>query len=127
MKKALCISVILIVILFTFTSCGGMSISNSKFKDISKYVTENIETLTPQSETQFYDYDATGLSVGGVNYGYYYSENNEILVPDFYNGDELGSSYEKDEGTYFGKPNDGKDWCFVRQITDKWFYYELHW
>lgn len=30
-------------------------------------------------------------------------------------------------GTYFGKPNNGTDWCFVKQITNNWYYYELHW
>lgn len=35
--------------------------------------------------------------------------------------------YEADGGTYFGKPNNGTDWCFIKEITDKWYYYELHW
>ena len=32
-----------------------------------------------------------------------------------------------DGGEYFGRPNNGTDWCFVKKITDCWYYYELHW
>ena len=64
---------------------------------------------------------------GGVYYGYYYTANNDIEVPDFYAGGNLGERYEADGGTYFGKPNNGTDWCFIKKITDKWYYYELHW
>jgi hypothetical protein len=30
-------------------------------------------------------------------------------------------------GTYFGKPNNGTDWCFAKQTINNWYYYELHW
>lgn len=50
-----------------------------------------------------------------------------LLVKDFYDGNNLGQQYETDAGTYFGKPNDGTDWCFIKVITDNWYYYELHW
>ena len=52
---------------------------------------------------------------------------NEVVIPDFYQDDNLGEQYEGDGGNYFGKPSSGTDWCFIKQITDNWYYYELHW
>lgn len=118
---------ILVLFLFTFTACEGMSVSTKRYDEISNYVLENIDTLSPEKEIEFFDYEATGLSIGGVYYGYYYTANNDIEVPDFYAGGNLGERYEADGGTYFGKPNNGTDWCFIKKITDKWYYYELHW
>ena len=118
---------ILVLFLFTFTACEGMSVSTKRYDEISNYVLENIDALSPEKEIEFFDYEATGLSIGGVYYGYYYTANNDIEVPDFYAGGNLGERYEADGGTYFGKPNNGTDWCFIKKITDKWYYYELHW
>ena len=118
---------ILVLLLVTFTACAGMSVSTKRYDEISNYVLENIDTLSPEKEIEFFDYEATGLSIGGVYYGYYYTANNDIEVPDFYAGGNLGERYEADGGTYFGKPNNGTDWCFIKKITDKWYYYELHW
>ena len=118
---------ILVLFLFTFTACEGMSVSTKRYDEISNYVLENIDTLSPEKEIEFFDYEATGLSIGGVYYGYYYTANNDIEVPDFYAGGNLGERYEADGGTYFGKPNNGTDWCFIKKITDKCYYYELHW
>ena len=118
---------ILVLFLFTFTACEGMSVSTKRYDEISNYVLENIDTLSPEKEIEFFDYEATGLSIGGVYYGYYYTANNDIEVPDFYAGGNLVERYEAYGGTYFGKPNNGTDWCFIKKITDKWYYYELHW
>ena len=126
MKKLLSV-LILVLLMFSFTACEGMSVSTKRYDEISGYVLENIDTLSPEKEIEFFDYEATGLSIGGVYYGYYYTANNDIEVPDFYVGDNLGERYEADGGTYFGKPNNGTDWCFIKKITDKWYYYELHW
>ena len=126
MKRLLSI-LILVLLMFSFTACEGMSISTKRYDEISGYVLENINTLSPEKEIEFFDYEATGLSIGGVYYGYYYTANNVIEVPDFYSGGNLGERYEADGGTYFGKPNNGTDWCFIKKITDKWYYYELHW
>ena len=112
---------------FSLSSCGGMSVSNKMYIEISDYVTENMDSFSPTEENEFHDYKATGLSIGGVYYGYYYTLNNEIAVPDYYSGENLGEKFEADGGTYFGKPNNGTDWCFIKKITDNWFYYELHW
>ncbi len=118
---------ILVLLMFSFTACEGMSVSTKRYDEISNYVLENIDTITTEKEIEFFDYEATGLSIGGVYYGYYYTANNDIEVPDFYAGGNLGERYEADGGTYFGKPNNGTDWCFIKKITDKWYYYELHW
>ena len=126
MKRLLSI-LILVLLMFSFTACEGMSVSTKRYDEISGYVLENINTLSPEKEIEFFDYEATGLSIGGVYYGYYYTANNDIKVPDFYSGGNLGERYEADGGTYFGKPNNGTDWCFIKKITDKWYYYELHW
>ena len=126
MKRLLSI-LILVLLMFSFTACEGMSVSTKRYDEISCYVLENINTLSPEKEIEFFDYEATGLSIGGVYYGYYYTANNDIEVPDFYSGGNLGERYEADGGTYFGKPNNGTDWCFIKKITDKWYYYELHW
>ena len=126
MKKILSFSFLLLLI-FSLTACEGMSVSTKKYNEISGYVLENIDTLSPKKELEFFDYETTGLSIGGVYYGYYYTANNDIEVPDFYSGGNLGERYEADGGTYFRKPNNGTDWCFIKKITDKWYYYELHW
>ena len=126
MKRLLSI-LILVLLMFSFTACEGMSVSTKRYDEISGYVLENIDTLSPKKELEFFDYETTGLSIGGVYYGYYYTANNDIEVPDFYSGGNLGERYEADGGTYFGKPNNGTDWCFIKKITDKWYYYELHW
>ena len=85
MKKLLCM---LIICFFTFSlsACGGMSVSNKMYNEISDYVTENMDSFSPTEENEFYDYQATGLSIGGVYYGYYYSSENEWLLPDLYIG-----------------------------------------
>lgn len=126
MKKILSFSFLLLLI-FSLSACEGMSVSTKRYDEISGYVLENIDTLSPKKELEFFDYETTGLSIGGVYYGYYYTANNDIEVPDFYSGGNLGKRYEADGGTYLGKPNNGTDWCFIKKITDKWYYYELHW
>ena len=126
MKKILSFSFLLLLI-FSLSACEGMSVSTKRYDEISGYVLENIDTLSPKKELEFFDYETTGLSIGGVYYGYYYTANNDIEVPDFYSGGNLGERYEADGGTYLGKPNNGTDWCFIKKITDKWYYYELHW
>ena len=108
-----------------------MSISNKMYNEISEYVTKNIDSFSPTKENEFYDYKTTGLSIGGVYYGYYFSAENNILLPDFYCGNDLekieNDMCEDDGGVYFGKPNNGTDWCFIKKISDNWYYYELHW
>ncbi len=104
-----------------------MSVSNRKYKEIKKYVEDNMDTITVDKNVAFFTYETTGLSIAGVCYGYYFSENNDVLIPDYYTDDNMGEKKAEENGTYFGTPNSGTDWCFVKQIRDGWFYYELHW
>lgn len=116
-----------VIVITSLTACEGQYVSNKKYDEISNYVLDNIDAFSTEKEIEFFEYETTGLGIGGVYYGYYYTLNNEIAVPDFYSGGNLGEKYEADGGTYFGKPNNGTDWCFIKKITDNWFYYELHW
>ena len=130
MKKLLCV-VTLCSLVISLSACSGMSVSNKMYNEISDYVTGNMDLLSPTEEIEFYDYKTTGLSIGGVYYGYYFSGENETLLPDFYGGNDLEKiqkdMHEVDGGVYFGKPNSGTDWCFIKKISDNWYYYELHW
>ena len=130
MKRLFCI-LLVVSLVVSLSACAGMSVSNKMYNKISKYVTDNMNSLNPTEENEFYDYKATGLSIGGVYYGFYYSAKNEILLPDFYCGNDIEKiKYDVREdydGVYFGKPNNGTDWCFVKKISDNWYYYELHW
>lgn len=116
-----------VVLMLSFTGCGGVAVSARGYDEVSGYVLDNLDTLTSTKEIEFFDYETIRSAAGGVYYGYYYSSTNEIAVPDFYSGENLGEEYEADGGTYFGKPNNGTDWCYVKKITDNWYYYELHW
>ena len=114
--------------LLSLTSCGAMAISNDYINEVSNYVLENIDNFSLDKEIEFFEYKNTGLSIGAVCYGYYYTAYNEPLIPEFYSGTDLNNEYKtKGDGYYFGKPNNGTDWCYVEKITDNWFYYELHW
>ena len=126
MKKLFSV-LILIILLLSLTACEGMSVSNKKYEEIKHYVLDHADAFSPEQDIEFFDYDSTGLCVGGTYYGYYYTARNLIEVPDYYTGDELGEAYIADGGTYFGKPNNGTDWCYIKRITENWYYYELHW
>ncbi len=130
MKRLLAV-LIFISVVISLSACSGRTISNKKYDEISNYVTDNIDTLSSDKEIEFFSYETTGLSIGGIYFGYYYTANNEISLPDFYCGNDIdeikNEKYEADDGTYFGKPYNGTDWCFIKEITDNWYYYELHW
>ena len=66
-----------------------------------------------------------GMSIS--NKRYYEISSYVLARQQSFSGDNFGSRYEDDGGVYFGKPNDGTDWCFIKKITSNWYYYELHW
>jgi len=80
---------ILCSIVLCMAACNGTSASNKMYNEIAEYVTENLDSFSPTEENEFYDYKATGLSIGGVYYGYYYSSGNEALLADFNCGNDL--------------------------------------
>ena len=47
MKRLLSV-LLLVLLLFSFTACEGMSVSTKRYDEISNYVLENIETITPE-------------------------------------------------------------------------------
>ena len=126
MKKQIAFLIALMMIV-SLTACGKETVSNEKYNEISNYVLEQVDNFSAGAVIEYFSY----TTAEGVEYGYYYAEYNEIVIPDAYNGEYIsimsGNRYEADGGTYFGKPNNGTDWCFVKQITDQWYYYELHW
>ena len=126
MRKRLFLIPCLLIFIF-FVGCNGMTISTARYNEIKEYVETHANKIVVSGDVEFFTYKTTGLSIGGVYYGYYYSESNDVLIPDYYSGDNIGNAETKDDGTYFGKPNNGTDWCYVKQIMDHWFYYELHW
>lgn len=126
-RKLALLLIVCFILIIIMIACEGTAISEKRYGKISNYVLENLETLSSNEELEFFDFETTGICIGGVYYGYYYTESNEITVPDYYSGNNLGDRFEDDGGTYFGKPNNGTDWCFIKKITDHWFYYELHW
>ncbi len=125
--KRFAVIAVCILVLISLAACGNAGwYSAQKYKEISANYVEDSAYFSSEDDS-FVVYEAQGMLDGSIYYGYYYSANNEILVPDFYLSDNLGEKLEADGGTYFGKPNDGTYWCFIKQITDNWFYYELHW
>lgn len=87
--------------------------------EIFSYVQENthrIELNSPNSYQEFF-YTATGLQDGGVEYGYYYSPDDDHCLQ--------GEPYRKGYRTY-GIPDDSTDWYYSEQICKNWFYYEIH-
>ena len=116
-----------LILLFSLTACRNEQPENeTRYDKIARYVTNNLDLLDPVEDVEFYDF-----TVDGEYYGYYYSRRNEILLPDRYSestrGDLEAALHKTDDGYCFGDPNGTTDWCFVKPITDQWFYYELHW
>ena len=126
MKRFAVIAVCILVLISLAACVNSGGYSEEKYQEISANYAENSAYFSSEDDS-FVVYEAKGAFDGSTYYGYYYSSNNEILIPDFYMADNLGEKSEADGGTYFGKPNNGTDWCFVKQITDQWYYYELHW
>ena len=120
-------AICLIIVMLLLSACNRMLISTKKYNEVSNYVMENKDTILSEKDIEFYDYEATGMSVGGTNYGYYFSAENEVVIPAFYQQGDLTEVRDDDGGTYFSKSSGNGNWCFIKQITENWFYYELHW
>ena len=125
--KAVCIMkrifVILAVLclLFTLTACRGKHISYDNQEKVAKYVTGNLKVLYSEKETEFFVYEVKS----GVRYGYYYTAENEVIWPEGFSGDTTKSK-KAHGGRYFGKVGGEDEWCFIKEITDNWYYYEWH-
>lgn len=98
---------------------AGQIESNQIRNEIFKYVLENkdeIELKNPALRQEFY-YKSTGLSIGGVEYGYIYSPSNDYS----YGGEKYRNGYRT-----YGIPDEDTDWYFEERICENWFYYEIH-
>lgn len=87
--------------------------------EIISYVQENFQSLvltSPDSHQEFF-YTATGFQDGGIEYGYYYSPDDDHIFQ--------GEPYRKGNRTY-GIPDDPTDWYYSERICENWFYYEVH-
>jgi len=84
-----------------------------------EYVLENkdeIELENPALRQEFC-YKSTGLSIGGVEYGYIYNPSNDFS----YGGEKYWNGYRT-----YGIPDEDTDWYYEERICENWFYYEIH-
>jgi len=91
-------------------------------KEITDYVLENkdsIELNTPRGYQSFV-YTYTPTFDGGIEFGYYYSEDN-TYIGDTSEKNRYRKGYRTDA---FG--GDPFDWYYTEKICDQWFYYEDH-
>lgn len=98
---------------------AGQIDRNQIRNEIFEYVMENkdaIELENPALRQEFY-YKSTGLSIGGVEYGYIYSPSNDFS----YGGEKYRSGYRT-----YGIPDEDTDWYYEERICENWFYYEIH-
>ena len=69
MRKLFSIGIIFLMV-FSLAACEGPSTSNKMQEEISNLVLGNIDTLSSKKEIEFFDYETTGLSIGGFCCGY---------------------------------------------------------
>lgn len=91
-------------------------------KDVSAYVLENkdmLELLHPRNG-ELIIRNSTGTVSAGVDYGYYYSVDDQYEV---YTGtnNQYRNGYRE-----FGYPDDPSDWFYSSKICDHWYYFEIH-
>ena len=115
-----------LILILCVSSCGK-GFSKGKYDEVSKYVNENKENITVDSEIEYYNYEANTSGFVNITYGYYYTEKSEIVscAQDKMN---LPTEYTElaDGGYYFGEVSENSDWSFIRKITDNWYYFEVH-
>ena len=123
-KLKIAISITIIAVIVALSPFAAISIigkvKNHKIRnEVFAYVLENKNNieLHDRNERQEFLYTATGLSIGGVEYGYYYSPDDDYFIK--------GESYK---GGYriYGIPDEPTDWYYTEKICENWFYYEIH-
>jgi len=87
--------------------------------EIFEYVTSHKERITLEDPNKYQEffYTATGLQDGGIEYGYYYTPNDDYIL--------AKEPYRTGYRT-FGIPDDKFDWYYEERICENWFYYEIH-
>lgn len=121
-RKIICFILIALTILLSPIIAIYMygKIQNSKIRnDVFEYVLENKDTieLKNKNESEEFLFTTTGLSIGGVEYGYYYSPDNDYSM--------TGEPYKKGYRIN-GIPDESTDWYYTERIYENWFYYEIH-
>lgn len=124
MKRLVAIISILAFVL-CLVACGK-EYSQDKYDEIASYVKENKDKIAVNSELQHYYYEVETSGFTSVQYGYYYSKNNEIVSCDQGGMGLINSYTKKDDGYYFGTVEDESDWSYVRKIENCWYYFEVH-
>ena len=66
--KRFSLFLIFVLVISCFTACMKTSISTQGYNEISNYILENKDSIITEKELEFFDYEATGLTVGGVYY-----------------------------------------------------------
>ncbi len=126
-KIILIIAAILVIPLLLAVFLGGAWIY-TQFRDrniqeeVSEYVLANKDTWE-QGELKHKEeivYKYIGLIDTGIEYGYYYSEDDTHCI---YTGEE--TAY-RDGYRYEGYPGDPTGWYYSFRICKNWYYYELH-
>ena len=122
LKKLVCIILLTITILLSpliavhvYGKFQNHRIRNEVFSLV--FETKDSIKLDDVNQSQEFFYTATGLSIGGVEYGYYYSPNDDYSIK--------GESYKRGYRTY-GIPDESTDWYYTERICENWFYYEIH-
>lgn len=123
--KKLAALFIMLTFVFMLVACS-QSHSQNYYDEISSYVNEHKNTISHTGEIEYYFYDTIADTNENTYYGYYYSQNNEIL-PCEQDKMDLPSTYsEGDGGYYFGEAKDTGDWSFIKKIDNNWYYFEAH-
>ena len=106
---------IVLVGLSIFPVVQRLHIHNDIFSHVQKN-SKTIELINSTSYQEFF-YTSTGLQDGSVEYGYYYSPDDDYCLQ--------GEPYRNGFRT-FGIPDDSTDWYYSERIFPNWFYYEIH-
>lgn len=122
LKRLICIILLAVTIQFSpiiailiYGKVQNLKIRN----DVFAYVLENKDNveLKNKNESEEFLFTTTGLSIGGVEYGYYYAPDDDYFIK--------GESYKGGYRTY-GIPDEPTDWYYTERICENWFYYEIH-
>ena len=122
LRKLICIILIALTILLSPIIAIYMygKVQNFRIRnDVFEYVLENKDAieLKNKNESEEFIFTTTGLSIGGVEYGYYYSPYNDYSMT----GEPNKKGYRIN-----GIPDESTDWYYTERICENWFYYEIH-
>ncbi len=126
-KIILIIAAILVLPLLLAVFLGGTWVyaqlrDRSIQKEVSAYVLANKDAWE-QGELNHKEeivYKYIGLIDTGIEYGYYYSEDDAHIMDASY-----GEKY-RDGYRYYCYPSEPSAWLYSMRICENWYYYEIH-